>query len=311
MSIVGRWLGLVLGVLAAVVTLTWILEHAMPAPYSGYLAVVLLGLVATEIYKRQPRQRAMRLFTVYLKARAGGADPEAARERVLARLYRDREARRQAAAAVAAAWTGDSEQERVVSAVGVLLTRQGIRLDAPSLRAAWDRARDRFVITGWEALPRAFVDAVQGRLDERERTQLDDLTRRYRLFEQRFFRGSAALGADPAAGVMGFARLLHSMGNRLTGEQPGDAERAYRMSLRLQPDRNLAHAALALLLVQTGRTREAAREARLALAVLDDYARRAADEAPTSEDIGPFRSPQSLREALEPLARNEPESAPG
>jgi hypothetical protein len=301
----------VVGVVAAVIALTWAIEHALPPPYSGYLAAVIVGLIGTEIYKRQPPQRAARMLRIYLKARERGADEAKARGRLLARLYRREESRAQARRELEAAWSGPSEKDRVVGGLGALLRQEGRALDREALRHAWDRLRDLFTVTGWEALPRAFVEAVRSRLDEREQTQLDELAVRYRLFQQRFFQSSTALGADPAAGTVDFARLLHSMGNQLTREQPGDAERAYRVSLRLRPDRNLAHAGLALLLEQTGRTREAAREARLALAVLDDYARRAADEPPTTEDVGPFRSPQSLREALEPIAKGEPESATG
>ena len=51
--------------------------------------------------------------------------------------------------------------------------------------------------------------------------------------------------------------------------------------------------------METGRTREAAREAALALVVLDALAQRARERAPTTEDIYPFKSPTQLREALE------------
>jgi glycosyltransferase involved in cell wall biosynthesis len=301
-SVLSRRVGLVLGALAAVVATTWLLEHAVPAPYSGYLAVVVLGLVGTEVYKRQPLQRAMRLFGIYLKARAAGADPEAARDRLLARLYRDLGARRQAAAEAAAVWVAETEKERVVGAVGLLLARRGTRLDARALEAAWDRVRDRFVIAGWEALPRPFVAEVRGRLDEREQAHLDALAERHQLFRQRFFRSPSSLEVDPAAAAGDFARLLTSLGNRLSEHQPGDAERAYRLSLHLRPERSLAHAGLALLLERTGRTREAAAEAQAALDVLDEYVRRAAGEPAPAEDISPFRTPTELRQALERAA---------
>jgi hypothetical protein len=306
-----RVLPAALGVVVAVIALTWAIENVLPPPYSGYLAAVIVGFIIVEFYKRRPPQRAARMLRIYLKARERGADEAEARGRLLARLYRREESRAQARGKLEAAWQGPSEKDRAMSGLGALLRHEGKTLDDEALGHAWNRLRDLFPVTGWEALPRPFVEAVRGRLDAREQTQLEDLALRYRLFEQRFFRGSASLEADPAAGAMDFARLLHSMGNRLTREQPGDAERAYRMSLRLRADRNLAHAGLALLLEQTGRTREAAREARLALAVLDEHARRAADEPPSTEDIGPFRSPQSLREALEPIASGEPESATG
>ena len=156
-------------------------------------------------------------------------------------------------------------------------------------------ARGRFVAKCRELHGRG----VRACLDESEWAQLNSLVDRYRLFHQRFFRSASSLVADPAASVEDFARLLHSVGNRMTKEQPGDAERAYRLSLRLRPERNLAHAGLALLLEQTGRTREAADEARTALTVLDEFARRTSDGMPTTEDISPFRSPVKLREALE------------
>jgi hypothetical protein len=286
-----------LGLAAAVIALTWALEHVMPPPYSGFLALALVGLVSTEVLKRQPRQRAFRMFRYYLRARERGADEPAARSRLLARFARQ-DSRAQRGSAIEACWVGEAEKERTIGGVAALLAAQGKRIDADALAAVYDRARDQFMIPGWEALPKEFVNAVRERLDPRERDLLDTLTERYRLFHQKFFRSSSALAADPTASVVDFARLLHSMGNGLSKKVPGDAERAYRLSLRLRPDRNLAHAGLAFLLEQTGRTREAADEARAALQVLDVYAQHAAADAPTTEDISPFRSPKSLREAL-------------
>jgi hypothetical protein len=285
--------------LAAVVALTWLLEHAVPPPYSGYLAVVTVGFVATAIFRRQPRQRALKMFRAYLHARERGADESAARARMLTRLYRRATVRSRAGERLQAAWVGATEKDRVLSGVAALLADEGKRLEADGLDGAYDETRNRFLIRGWDALPQAFVDHVRGQLDEHERTQLDGLMERYRLFEQRFFRSASALGADSRAGAVDFARLLNSTGNHLRKDEPGDAERAYRLSLRLRPDENLAHAGLALLLQSTGRNREATREATMGLKILDGYAQRAVERNPTNEDIYPFRSPQSLREALE------------
>jgi hypothetical protein len=290
---------LALAALAAVVALTWALEQAIPPPYSGYLALILVGLAATQAFKRRPEQRARRMFRIYLRARERGADESAARAHLLARLYRDTDTRQRVAREIDAMWAGPSETDRVVDGVAALLARTGKAIDAHRLRTAYDRERDRFTIAGWEGLPKPFVDEVMARLDEPARGQLDGLIAKYALFRQKFFRNPTSLAVDPAASSTDFARLLHSMGNRLAAAEPGDAERAYRLSLRLRPDRNLAHAGLALLLERTGRTREAAIEARLGLGVLDDYARRAAAEEPSTEDISPFRSPTGLREALE------------
>lgn len=291
--------------LAAVAVLTWLLEPLVPAPFSGYLAAVAVGLAVTEIVKRQPRQRALRLFAAYLRARERGADEAAARARLLARAARDEEARRRAAAA----WVGASEKERVVGGVAALLHRHGRPLDLQVLDAAYDRVRDRVLIPGWEALPQAFVDALRRRLGEAQRAELDRLAESYPLFQQRFFRDAAALGQAPEEGVADFARLLASLGNRVAGEHPGDAERAYRLSLALRPELNLAHAGLALVLARTGRAAEAAREAQRALEVLDAYERRAPTEAPSTEDV-PYRSPLRLRQVLERLGRGEPPPAP-
>ncbi len=297
-----RRLGVAAGLAAAVVGLTWLLERAMPPPYSGFLALSLVGLGATEILRRRPRQRALRMFHVYLRARERGASEREARARLLARFYRDPARRQRLAAEVESAWQGPSERDRAVAGVDALLARERRAAPPAVVGQAYDRARDRFVIPGWEALPAAFVAAVRGRLNDGERAQLDALAETYQLFRQRFFRSPTALGADPAASATDFARLLHSVGNRLTGEQPGDAERAYRLSLRLRPEGNLAHAGLALLLDRTGRSREAGREAKAALAVLDAYAAEAGRRPPTAEDISPFRSAKALREALERVA---------
>jgi hypothetical protein len=217
-------------------------------------------------------------------------------------LARDEAARQRLGSELATVWVGTSEKNRAIEGVSFLLTREGRSLDAEALAAAYDRVRDQTTIPGWDALPQEFVDAVHARLHERERSQLEALAARYRLLDQKFFRSPSALGADPAAGLVDFARLLHSMGNRLAKDEPGDAERAYRLSLRLRPDRNLAHAGLALLLDRMGRAREAAREALTALTVLDEYAQHAAADSPSTEDITPFRSPKSLREALQRVA---------
>jgi hypothetical protein len=297
-----RLLPWALGAIATVVALTWALEHAMPPPYSGYLAVVLVGLALTHIVKRQPQQQAARMLRAYLRARERGDDEARAREQLLARLYPDPLIRQRTAGDLDAVWTGPSERDRVIGGVAALLAHNRKTLDHAALAAIYDRLRDQFTIPGWDALPREFVVAVRGRLGQREREQLDALALRYRLFHQNFFRSPSSLAADPAAGAAEFARLLNSMGNRLSPDEPGDAERAYRLSLSVQPERNLAHAGLALLLERTGRARDAAREARTALEVLDDYARRAAHELPSHEDIGPFKSPAELRSALQQVA---------
>lgn len=294
-------LGLAGTALAAVAALAWGLGHLMPPPYSGLLAAILVALAATEVIKRRPRQRALRALRVYMRARERGLDEAGARARVLARLARGPDGP-ETEAQVARAWVGESERDRILGGLAALLARQGCALDAGALGAAYDRVRDQFSIPAWSALPEEFVVEVHRRLDEGGRRDLEALADKYRLLEQKFFRRPTALGLDPPAGADAFARLLASLGNRLAEREPGHAERAYRISLRLRPERNLAHAGLALLLARTGRTGEAAREARLALDVLDDYARQPPGEAPVQEDIFPYRSPDDLRRALEALA---------
>jgi hypothetical protein len=296
---------LALGGVAAVAALAWALGYLMPPPFSGYLALVLVALSATQIYKSRPPQRAGQLFRLYLRARERGAGEEDARRLLLARLRHPGPP--DTAAELEAAWVGSSEGERLVAGVGALLARRGSSIDEAVLTAAYGRERDRFTIQGWALLPPAFVREVLGRLDGRERRQLDALIERYGVFKQRFFARPSSLGADPGAGATDFARLLHSMGNRLAKEQPDDAERAYRLSLRVRPEGNLAHGGLALLLAGAGRVAEARQEAKAALEVLDGYARRAADtQMPSTENISPFRSPDSLRRALEQLLASGP-----
>lgn len=305
MTSVARWArraGLAAGLAAAVVALTWVLERIMPPPYSGFLALVLVGLTVTELVRRQPRQRAARLFHVYLRARERGADEATARTRLLARRFRNPARRAQVAREVEARWSGPVEKDRVLGGVEVLLGHEGASIGLDVLATTYDAVRDRFVISGWESLPSGFVRALHARLEPHELTQLDRLSDQYSLLRQRFFRQPTSLGADPAAGVVDFARLLHSLGNRVGKDAPGDAERAYRLSLRLRPTENLAHAGLALLLERTGRLREAVQEARIALEVLDAYAAQAAGRPPTAEDISPFASPKALREALQRVA---------
>lgn len=294
-----RILGIALAGAVVVVLLTWALEHVMPPPYSGFLALVIVALVATETIRRRPKQRAERMLRRYLAARERGADEGAARTRLLARFYRSPEVRQHLAAQMEATWAGASEKERVSAGIAALLASEGRALDIPALAALYDGVRDRFTIPGWEALPREFVDSVRARLPDGDPLHLDALAEKYRLFHQRFFSQPSALAVDPAASVADFARLLASVGNHIAKEAPGDAERAYRLSLKLRPDSNLAHGGLALLLAETGRTREAAREAALALGALDALARQANERAPTTEDIYPFKSPARLREALE------------
>jgi hypothetical protein len=276
----------------AVLTIGWALGHVMPPPYSGYLAFVIVGFVATQLYKSRPAERARRLFRVYLRDRQRGADEEGARRRLLERSHDGR------APGIERAGAGANERDRLIAAVAALLAGRGVTLERAALATAFERERDRFAIPGWTLLPPAFVEAVRGPLDERERGHLDALMERYAVFRQRFFARPSTLGVDPGASVVDFARLLHSMGNRLAGEHAGDAERAYRLSLRMRPKGNLAHAGLALLLGSTGRDAEAGREAKTALEVLDGYAREASARTPSTEDISPFKSPTSLREAL-------------
>jgi hypothetical protein len=284
---------------AAVAGLTWGLERVMPPPFSGFLALILVGLVVTELVKRQPRQRALRLLRTYFHARERGADEATARARLLGRLLRDPDRRERLAREVEAGWVGASEKDRVLGGIAPLLARTRRTLDRSALAEAYDRARDQFTIGSWDALPLEFTQAVRARLDGLERQQLDELVERHRLFQQRFFKRPSSLELDPARGVIEFARLLHSLGNHLARDAAADAERAYRLSLRLRPDENLAHAGLALLLDRAGRSGEAEQEAKIALQVLDGYAARAAERSPTTEDISPFRSPAALREALE------------
>ena len=291
----GRLALIALGAVGAVLTLGWALGHLMPPPYSGYLAFVIVGFVATQLYRRRPAERAGRLFRVYLRARQRGAGEEEAHRQLL------EGARHRPSVGTEPAWAGASERDRLAAGVAALLAGRGVTLAPAAFAAAFERERDRFTIPGWALLPPGFVERVRGPLDERERGQLDALMEQYGVFRQRFFARPSALGADPEAGAIDFARLLHSMGNRLTKEQPGDAERAYRLSLRMRPADNLAHAGLALLLASTGRDAEAGREARTALDVLDNYAREASERTPSTEDISPFKSPSSLRAALSRL----------
>jgi hypothetical protein len=293
-----RILGMALAGAAAVVALTWVLERVMPPPFSGYLALCVVGFTVTTIIRAQPAQRAARWLRLYFRARVRG-DEGTARARLLARVQN----RPQLSRRVETAWRGESEKDRVLAGVAVLLGRGGKSLDAAALSATYDGVRDTFTITGWSTLPDEFVREARGRLEERERQYLDALADKYRLFQQRFFQRPSSLAADPRTSVHDFARLLASVGNHIAKDEPGDAERAYRLSLRLRPDENLAHAGLALLLERTGRNRDAAVEARTALQVLDSFAARAAERPPATEDIYPFKSPKSLRDALERVTR--------
>jgi hypothetical protein len=222
-----RALPLVVGVVAALVVLTWALEQLMPPPYSGYLAAIMVAMIGIEIYKRRPGPRAMRMLRIYLRARARGAAEVDASRHLVSYQTRDEAARHRLVSELGTVWVGASEKKRAIEGVRFLLNREGRRLEAAALAAAYDRVRDQITVPGWDALPQEFVDAVHDRLDERERAQLQTLVARYRLLEQKFFRSPSALGADPAAGLVDFARLLHSMGNRLAKDEPGDAERAY------------------------------------------------------------------------------------
>jgi hypothetical protein len=306
----GRILAAAAAGAAAVVVLTWLLEAVMPAPFSGFLALCVVGLAVTEVLKRQPRQRALRVLLAYFRARERGADEAEARRRLLARVSRSPAVRQRLAADLEAEWRGKSERERVLRSVAALLAGLRQSVAPQDLAAAYDTARDRFVLPGWDTLPKGFVEAVRRRLDEGEIRQLDELAGTHKLFYQKFFRRPTSLGVEPEASVVDFARLLQSLGNRLGQSDATDAERAYRLALRLRPDGNLAHAGLALLLERHGRVVAASREARLALEVLDEYAGRAADREPTVEDITPFRSPLRLREELQRLATLPPRTSP-
>ena len=151
------------------------------------------------------------------------------------------------------------------------------------------------------------LDAFHGVLESGRRrvdesaAELQSLLRETReqlliLLRQRGTSGAVvrALVEDPERSEQVFGLGIRE----LLAEIYGDAERAYRLSLRMRPEGNLAHAGLALLLASTGRDAEAGREAKTALEVLDSYARDASARTPSTEDISPFKSPTSLREAL-------------
>jgi hypothetical protein len=283
--------------LATVAALTWGLGTVLPPPFSGLIAVVLVGLVATELVKRQPAQRALRMFHAYLRARERGFDEATARGRLVATAGGDA-ARRQLTPVLEAAWAGQSEKERVVAGAAALLASERTAVDPAMLARIYDRARDRFTIPGWDALPAEFVAEIHGRVGPTELRQLDALAARYRLFHQRFFARPVSLGADPVAGAAGLARLLQSLGNRLAADGLDDALTAYRLSLSLDPADNLACAGMAVLLDRAGRGREAAAEAAVALRLLD--ARSGRDL--TSDDLFPCRRQDDLRHALERIA---------
>jgi hypothetical protein len=293
--------------LAAVAALAWALGTVVPPPFSSVLAIVVVGLLATELLKRRPAQRALRMFHAYFRARERGADEAAARSRLVTRLGRDRTPQHRLSPALEAGWVGESERDRVLGGVAALLAQERRRVDLETLGRLYDRARDRFTIPGWDALPKEFVGELQRRLASSDLQRLDALAEKYRLFHQRFFRNSVSLGVDPAAGVADLARLLQSLGNRLARDGIEDALLAYRLSLALRPADNLARAGLALLLDRAGRSREAAPEAGLALGALDGHTRHAGGDL-TLEDLFPYRKRDDLRQALERIAMDHPSS---
>ena len=123
---------------------------------------------------------------------------------------------------------------------------------------------------GWERVPVEFVEDLKTCLGDVDFESLDELARKYNLFEQNLFQPETP-GLDPENKIFMMSQLFNSLGNKLAQQESlGDAEKAFVVSLKLDPKSNMAHYSLVILYSETGRLAEARIQAKKALEVIDE-----------------------------------------
>ena len=160
----------------------------------------------------------------------------------------------------------------------------------------------------WKMLPSYFLQAIQARLGGQDFALLVKLGDRYKLLEHPYFQRTENLGADVDEDILTFTGLLASLGNAIAPEgRLADAETAFTLCLRLQPDYWPAYGSLALVYAMTGKSGDAVYSAKRALAGLESE-----DDDLEDDDSSDVLTSESLNERRMVLDRLfPPEEAEG
>ncbi len=156
--------------------------------------------------------------------------------------------------------------------------------------------------SGWDRLPQNFVSVIKSRLGENKFTILDNLAKRYNLFNQQLFKHSEKLGGDLHFSIMQLKSLLTSMGNELARhEHVQDAMDTSLVTLSLKPDHSAARGSLSILYYSIGNMEEAKKHAAQAVFDMDKGMGRM-QEMDVTEDIVSDENMNEYREMLLKLA---------
>ena len=156
--------------------------------------------------------------------------------------------------------------------------------------------------SGWDRLPQNLVSVIKSRLGDNKFTILDNLAKKYNLFNQRLFKHPEMLGDDLEFSMMQLVSLLTNMGNELAQhEHVQDAKVTFLITLSLKPDHSSARGSLAILYYTTGNMEEAKKHAAQAISDMDKEMERM-QEMCVTEDIAPDEDMNEYREILLRLA---------
>ena len=138
----------------------------------------------------------------------------------------------------------------------------------------------------WESLPTSFVQELKNRLGLEKFKTLDMVAKKYEIFEQALFKNPEIfeeenfesdknLVFDGSSRFDIFAGFLNSLGRQLINQgYTNDGEIVLSLSIDVMPQNNIAHVLRAILYSQNKQTKEAKKEARIALKVIEALERR-------------------------------------
>jgi tetratricopeptide (TPR) repeat protein len=148
----------------------------------------------------------------------------------------------------------------------------------------------------WDTLPSVFVQSLKEELGKDDFFLLDHFSKKYKIFDQKFFQNNESFESDPDFRIDMFSNFLGSMGNQIAqnGEFQ-DAEKIYLLSLKIKEKNNPSHGGLAILYAQAGRIKEAKSEAAKALKILKELEE---SSVPIPEKVAPPGSLDDMHEIL-------------